>query len=193
MSHILLFFKLKTISDSEAGSGALWGSGQALPVGVLACVASLVLLGMALMVCMDCMNSEVSSDSHPASSGDTPKWGGASNYSRAGGGQGGRDSAYVTEVVNPDDLRNAPLPYSMVPTQIPESGEFRGYQTSGGNSGMAGYSATTPSAPSPAAGYSATSSLSGYGANDRSGNHGRHYNPGERDDPPPAYSEAAGH
>ncbi|GFR59963.1 hypothetical protein ElyMa_000066900 [Elysia marginata] len=153
-------------------------------------IASLVVLGLAVMVCMDCMNSEVSSDSHPASTGGAPKWGGATNYRRSGYGEGGTDAAYVSEEVNINDPRHAPLPYSMVPTQIPESGEFRGYQTGDtGNihSGMAGYTSSNPSAPPVMAGYAAGPSTNS------GGGHGRHYNPAERDDPPPSYSEAYGH
>ncbi|RUS87960.1 hypothetical protein EGW08_004238 [Elysia chlorotica] len=178
--------------DPAAPSKDLFNSNHALPVNFLVLLASLVILSMGLMVCMDCMNSEVSSESHPASMSAAPKWGGATNYNRAGEGQGGTHSGFVSEVINPSDLRNAPLPYSMVPTQIPDAAEFRGYQASGDGSGMAGYSSVTPSAPSGAGGYGSDPRQAGYSEN-ASGNHGRHYNPADRQDPPPSYRESLQH
>ena len=78
----------------------------------------------------------------------------------------------------------------MVPTQIPDAAEFRGYQTSGASSGMAGYNAVTPSAPLNEAGYNSNPGQAGYATNSGGGNRGRHYNPADIDDLPPPYSEA---
>lgn len=192
---IVFLLGLATAAPASIDSSpeTFWNPSYALAFGLFVLVASLVILSMALMVCMDCMNSEVSSESHPASMSATPKWGGAINYQRGGQGEGGTDSCFISEQVNINDLRNAPLPYSMIPTQIPESGEFRGYQTGGADhvhGGVSGYSSTNATAPPSLEGYSAHSNAAGFSTNN-SGGQGRHYNPAERDDPPPSYSEAA--
>ncbi|GFO44172.1 nuclear respiratory factor 1 [Plakobranchus ocellatus] len=193
---ILSVFGAPSEFASETNSPFASSSSHSWVLGAAIVLVTLVLAGMAIMTCMDCMNSEVSSESHPACGDNTPKWGGAANYHRAGGGEGGTDSCYVSEVVHPSDLRNAALPYSMIPTQLPDPAEFRGYQSGGGgggggSSGMAGYNLPYASASAPPGGAGSGAHMNMYGANSGfSGGHGRHYNPAEGDDPPPAYNEA---
>ncbi|CAL1526532.1 unnamed protein product [Lymnaea stagnalis] len=80
---------------------------------VIGSVMSFLFLVVFLIpTCMDCMNSEVSSDTNPACGGTTPKWGGATNYT-------------TNEVRVPSSL-----PYSVNP-HLQEGSGFIGYQAAG--------------------------------------------------------------
>ena len=115
---------------------------------------------------MDCMNSEVSSENHPACGGgdSAVKWGGASS---------GYSGGYVTGdvVTHPGDRG---LPYAMVPTQVPQQSGFAGYSAEG----AAGFT-----------GYAGPQSQYGHGQS------GRNVNPIAScpEEPPPNYTEAMNH
>ena len=112
---------------------------------------------------MDSMNSEGSSENHPACGGgdNAVKWGGASSGYSGGYVSGG--------AVNPGETQG--LPYAMVPTQVPEQAGFAGYQVTGGHE-YAGYGG----------------GLTGYAAQMQGGNVNIMANAPE--EPPPSYSES---
>ncbi|XP_005098886.1 uncharacterized protein LOC101848969 [Aplysia californica] len=149
-----------------------------IALGVIVCVVVfLLLVVVAVPGCMDCMNSEVSSESHPACGDTSRKWGGAVDYTPADSRNPG--AGFTTgEVVNPSDPYNQQLPYAMIPTQVPEQAGFVGYQSGvGGDGGLAGYSAGPGRHPS--------------GSEQHQQQQHRHYNPMSPEDPPPAYTDAA--
>ena len=100
-------------------------------LAVVSAAALLSILVYALVNCTDCYNSEVSTECHPATASTGAKWGGAGVYS-AGENCDVNNAVLGAgfssgEMVTPGEQGSHPLPYAMIPTQVPEAQGFRGY------------------------------------------------------------------
>lgn len=102
-----------------------------------------------LMTCGDCYNSEVSSENHPATGHSAPKWGGAGGYSAAASAHTDRvlGAGFAGEVFIPRYNGSEPLPYTVIPMQVPESQGFQGYHSSRGQGPSGNVAARTGYAP----------------------------------------------
>ena len=161
---------------SSTGQQLEWG----LPVvAALSAVVFVVVAVVLLGVCTDCYKSEVSSDFHPATAHTEVRWGGAAGYTAAPTSDPVLSSGFAEDLGTGGSQA---LPYTMIPSQVPESQGFRGYGTSAtpATQGLSGYSMAPPPGPT------------GYTGNQGSQHlPGAHISPAsapEPDEPPPSYS-----
>ncbi|XP_076448605.1 uncharacterized protein LOC143285235 [Babylonia areolata] len=122
-----------TVAAEEVGPSLHTGSQLQTAewlVAVVAAVFVAALVVYAAIACTDCYKSEVSTECHPAAASGGVRWGGAGGYSSAVTSDVNRSvmgAGFTGEVVVPDDGSSEPLPYALIPSQVPEAQGFRGY------------------------------------------------------------------
>lgn len=113
-------------------------------VACVSAVAFLLIMAVFLAFCTDCYKSEVSTDFHPATGQSEVKWGGAGGYSAVTSTSVDDTilgAGFTGEVVLPGQGGDQALPYTMIPSQVPEAQGFRGYGSAPPEQGLRGYSA----------------------------------------------------
>lgn len=152
---------------------------KSVPVTVFVILVVCLVAAFAIISCMDCYNSEVSSECPAAAGSSGARWGGAGGYTAAASFNPNNrvlGSGFTAEVVIPTDRENQGLPYAMIPSQVPEVHGFSGYT------------------PVTQASYGGTDSVGGrWGEAPRGRMPGAHVNATsvpfrQEDEPPPSYS-----
>ncbi|XP_076468632.1 uncharacterized protein LOC143299369 [Babylonia areolata] len=147
------------------------------------CAASVAFLLLAVYVlasCTDCYKSEVSTDFHPATGqSQGVKWGGSGGYNAAASSDVNDSvlgAGFTGEVVVPGQGSDQALPYTMIPSQVPEAQGFRGYGSVPAEQGLRGYGG---------------GGGGGMPQQHMPGAHVSPVNPPEPEEPPPSYFSAA--
>ncbi|KAK7102973.1 annexin A7-like [Littorina saxatilis] len=140
---------LETVAAPSSPDTSQTTENTQILVGAVSTILFFIVIVYLVASCTDCYKSEVSTESHPATAASSaPKWGGAGGYTGvASSNVNDRvlGAGFTGEVVIPTD-GGEPLPYAMIPSQVPEAQGFRGYG-SAEPTGPQGYGSGQPTAP----------------------------------------------